>query len=385
MYAVQNMRINWVIQHFYPETGGAETHAREICKHLVLRGHEVTVHTSGISFEKERLPLSGKVDGIGIVRYKPLFNLNYFITLIRPVITEGDIIVLEGYPSLTNDFVTWRYKDRAPIIIYPLGVVQPNSGLSLYMRRSYDRLLGIRTLKRANNIIALTEVESQWCSQKGMDPMKIAVVPGGIPEEAFDSYDDRAARDRYGLDRYILFIGRMYHEKAPLDLVNALSTLKDDYPDVGIIFAGPDQGEADRVRSAARESGMENRIVIAGKVSGPEKYELLAGCEFFALPSKFEAQGLVFIEAWAQKKAVIGTRVGGVPFVIDEGETGFLYDSGNINALAGNMRYLLNNPDNMMAIGLKGFQKAVSSYRWPQLVDQIEKIYQDAVDRYKKS
>ena len=379
------MEINWIIQHFYPETGGAETHAVQISRQLVERGHEVIVHTSAVTSHREKLPLTGEFEGIKIQRYRPQINRGYFLSLFAPLLKKGDILVMEGYPSLTNDYVMRKYRVQFPTVIYPLGVVQAVSGFAAVLRRLYDKVLGIKTLKAANRIVALTEVERGWYSSKGIDVNKIDIIPAGISNEAFERYDAQIIGQKYGFERYILFIGRMFHEKAPTDLVRALSKVRNDFKDLGVIFVGPDQGEIVNVKALAKKLGLEDNIICVGKASSMEKYEFLAGCEFLVLPSKFEAQGIVFIEAWAQKKAVIGTKVGGVPYIVKDGETGLLYDHGDINALARHIRFLLENPDKTKMMGKRGFEIASKEYRWKNIVDRIEKLYSDAIrERGKK-
>jgi glycosyltransferase involved in cell wall biosynthesis len=378
------MKINWVAPHFYPETGGVETHVEQISKQLIERGHEVIVHTSAVSVKKGRLPFTGELGEIKIRRYKPSFNRGFYLCLWKPEIKEGDIIAMEGYPSLTNDHVRRKYGKKYPLVIYSQGVVLPLTGFGAFMKKIYDGFSGVKTLRKADRIVAMTDLEKNWCREKGIDSKKIEIIPNGIFDEAFDLYDPNLPKQKYGLKKYILFIGRMYHEKAPTHLVQALSRLQDDFKDIGVIFVGPDQGEVSKVKVMTKQMGLEEKVVYTGTVSDKEKYELLAGCEFFVLPSKHESQGIVFVEAWAQKKAVIGTKVGGVPYVVKDGETGLLYNYGDIDALIRHIRFLLENPKETKKIGVKGFEIASKEYRWKSVVDRIEKLYRDAIEQFRK-
>lgn len=379
------MKINWIISHFHPEIGGAETHVKESSKQLIDRGHEVTVHTSAITVKKERLPSRDELDGIEIIRYRPLFNWSYYFCYWKPRIEEGDIIALEGYPSLPNDYVRRKFGHKFPLIAYSLGVIIAVKGFSAIMKHAYDSLFGINTLKKVDRIIALTEQEREWCKSKGIDTKKIEIIPAGIFDEAFATYDTQIAREKFGFEHYILFIGRMFHEKSPTHIVQALSKLNDDSKDLGVVFVGPDLGETAKVKALAKELGLENRVVFTGKVSEREKYEILAGCDLLVLPSKIEAQGIVFMEAWAQKKAVIGTRVGAVPYVVKDCETGLLYNYGDVKALTGHIKYLLENPDEARKIGERGFEIADKKYRWDKVIDRIETVYKEIIEEFCKN
>ncbi|UCG68089.1 MAG: glycosyltransferase family 4 protein [Thermoplasmata archaeon] len=379
------MKINWITGHFYPETGGVEKHVEQIARMLITKGHEVVVHASAITVNNKKLPLIGELGEIRIQRYKPKFNLSFYFSMLKPDLKEGDIVVMEGYPSLTNDHIRKKYQTRFPLVVFIQGAVMPFGGLASFMKRIYDSVYGVKTLKTVDRIIAMTELEKNWCMEKGIDGSKIEIIPNGIPEEAFFEYDPQISKKKYNLKRYVLFIGRMYQDKAPSHLVSALSKLHDDFEDLGIIFVGPDQGEVAKIKTQAKQFGLENRIIYAGKVSDTEKYELLSGCEFFALPSKFEAQGIVFLEAWAQKKAVIGTEVGGVPYVVKDRVRGLLYEYGDIDALAGHIRYLLENPAESKRLGERGFRHVDSECRWENVVVRIERLYLDSIEDFGKT
>jgi glycosyltransferase involved in cell wall biosynthesis len=333
---------------------------------------------------KEVLPKTEELGEIKIKRYKPTINLSFYLSKFKPEIREGDIIAMEGYPNLTNDYVRKTYYGKLPQVIYVQGVVLPLSGFSAFQKGIYDALIGVRTLKKADRLIGMTKLEKDWCEKKGIDSSKIEIIPNGISNEAFESYDSAHIRQKYGLAKYLLFIGRMYHEKAPTHLVSALSRLKNDFKDLGVIFIGPDQGEVAKVNSIARDLGLQEKVVYAGKVTEKEKYQLLAGCEFFVLPSKFEAQGIVFIEAWAQKKAVIGTKVGGVPYVVSDGENGLLYDYGDINGLTSLIKGLMKNPDKAKALGQRGYEIANRESRWKKVIDKIERLYTETIEDFRK-
>jgi glycosyltransferase involved in cell wall biosynthesis len=376
------MKVDWVIGHFFPEIGGAETHVKEISSQLIERGHEVTVHTNSITVKNENLPLQDEVDGIKILRYKPSMNWSFYFSKFKPKIENTDIIALEGYPSMTNDYVIRKYGSLYPHVVYSLGVVLATSGFSSILKGIYDRIYGIKTLKMANRIIGLTTHEKQWCVHKGIEAKKIEIIPAGIFDEAFGDYDGNKMMQKFPFKRYILFIGRMYTEKSPTHLVSAFSKINKDYADLGVVFVGPDIGEVSKVKSLAEELGIKEKIVYAGKVPDSEKYALLSGCEFFVLPTKIEAQGIVFAEAWAQKKAVIGTRVGAVPYVISEGKDGLLYNYGDINSLSEKIRFLLNNPKKVEEMGEKGFEKTRNNYRWDRVIDKTEEVYTKVIEEF---
>jgi glycosyltransferase involved in cell wall biosynthesis len=140
----------------------------------------------------------------------------------------------------------------------------------------------------------------------------------------------------------------------------------------------------ENLKAEIRRLNLENRVVLTGMVSEKDKRALLSGCRFFVNPSLFEAQGVVFFEAWAQKKPVIGTRVGGVPFIIKDGETGLLYNYGDVNALAKHIKFLLENSDKARAMGQKGYKFVYENYRWDDVVKRVEQVFSETLNNFKK-
>jgi glycosyltransferase involved in cell wall biosynthesis len=243
------------------------------------------------------------------------------------------------------------------------------------MKTYYDRVYGIKTFRSVDSIISLTENEKKWLEDKRIDSGKINVIPAGIPDEAFGKYRNNPIKERFGFDRYILFVGRMYHEKRPLDLVAALSRLNSRSEDIALVFVGPDAGETARVLKMAKDLGISDRVICLGKVSEKDKYSIISNCELFVLPSQWESQGIVLVEAMAQGKPVIGTNVGGIPYMIENGENGLLYNCGDISGLVNQMEYLLDDPAKSKEMGLKGLKEAIEKYQWDNIVDRVEWVY----------
>jgi glycosyltransferase involved in cell wall biosynthesis len=378
------MKIHTVIPYFHPTTGGVETRVFEVSKRFVERGWEVVVHTAARTPDFQTLPPADSVDGIQIKRYKPLIHKSIYLLYFKPKIEDGDIIDCQSYENISVTRSAIRLKKKFPIFLTThLIVTEPKNRFWSIMKSMYNRTIGLKAIRSTYKTISITDVEKDWCVKIGADPKRIISIPNGVGAEAFGSYDPQNVKEKYGLKRYILFIGRMYVEKGPVHLVSAFAKISKDFKDVSLVFVGPDQGETKKVMDLAKQMKLEDRVICTGRVPKNEKHELLSGCEFFTLPSMYEAQGIVFIEAWAQKKAVIGTNVGGVPRIITHGENGLLYDFGDIEALAGHMRSLLADPGLAQKMGMAGYDTAQREYDWDDIVDRIEKLYREALEASK--
>lgn len=379
------MKIHTVTARFHPTIGGVETRIMALSKRFVEHGHSVTVHTTTIGPQGKVLPKNDEVHGIKIVRYKPRFNLGYFISYWKPTIENADIIDLQGYPSLYNDLAVKKYKGKLPIVHTPHGVsLPPKTKTQAFMRSIYDRFYGFKSLKAAGIIITMTEDEQNWCKSHGFATENFKAILSGVEDEAFEDANPKDIKSKYAIDNYILFMGRIHKEKAPIHLVRAFSQLKDDMQGVKLVFVGPDGGEVENLKAEIKRLNLDDRIVLTGMVSEKDKRALLSGCSFFVNPSLFEAQGVVFFEAWAQKKPVIGTKVGGVPYIIKDGETGLLYNYGDINALVKHIKFLLENSDKARAMGQKGYEFVYQNYRWDDVANRVEQVFSETLNNFSK-
>jgi glycosyltransferase involved in cell wall biosynthesis len=129
------------------------------------------------------------------------------------------------------------------------------------------------------------------------------------------------------------------------------------------VIAGPVLSD---VTEFARQlpAGDLNHIHILGFVSEEERRDLLDACDLLALPSRTESFGLVFMEAWANRKPVVGARAGAIPAVVRDGVDGLLVDFGDNAALADAIDVLVNSSTLRAQLGASGYANVVDESVW---------------------
>ena len=109
-----------------------------------------------------------------------------------------------------------------------------------------------------------------------------------------------------------------------------------------------------------------------------EKRDAFDACDLFAMSSRYDSFGIVYLEAWRCGKPVIGAKVGAIPEVIEEGKDGLLVEFGEVDQLASAIISLLNNPDLCREMGEAGRKKVIDKFNWQKNIGKIEEVFKGA-------
>ena len=173
---------------------------------------------------------------------------------------------------------------------------------------------------------------------------------------------------------YVLALGRFVKQKGFDILIEAWK--RADLPAFDLVIAG-DGPEKAALQSAAH--GLSG-VRFWGRAERADVVRLLRGCAWFVLPSRVEPQGIVNLEAMAAGRAVVAARTGGVSEIVIDGQTGVLFEMGNVEELAAALREMAAQPARLDAMGAAGRARA-QSFDWDVLAGQYETVYQEALGK----
>ena len=178
--------------------------------------------------------------------------------------------------------------------------------------------------------------------EAGIPPSKIQIVPCGVPAPVQPPNREQARRqfDLKPETFVVATVARLVHAKGVDDLITAVAEMPDGPEGVRLLIAGDGPARAELEALAARLLGP--RALFLGQVA--DVNPVYAAADVFALPSHMEGFGLVFLEAAHHQVPSVGTRVGGIPEVVIEGETGLLTPVKDSQALAAALSRLRNDP-----------------------------------------
>jgi starch synthase len=217
-------------------------------------------------------------------------------------------------------------------------------------------------------------------------PERIRVIRNGIDTAEYAPDPRTDVLERYGVDQgrpYVIFVGRITRQKGVPVLLRAASAL---VPEAQLVLLA---GQADTPELLAEVTGLVDglRTSRSGVLWIPEMLpkreviQLLSHAAVFAIPSVYEPLGIVNLEAMACGTAVAGSRTGGIPEVVADGETGLLVPPGEPDQLAAALNALLRDPDRARAMGQAGRKRAIAEFGWPAIAAQTVALYDELARR----
>jgi len=239
---------------------------------------------------------------------------------------------------------------------------------------------------RVAHTTVLNETIADAFAERGVDPASLSVLPNGVNLERFANVPERErerVRDAYDLGEgpTLLFVGTVMPRKGVTDLVRAVGELADreGWESVDLLVAGEDDLDGAyvaEVRETAQEVEIADSTAFPGFVPETDLAPLYAAADVCVVPSLEEGFGMTAVEALAAGTPVIGTRVGAIPEIVDDGVHGYVVDPGDPAALAGAIDRVvrtLAETDDVMSVA----RQRASEYSWKSVGEQCEAVYQE--------
>jgi phosphatidyl-myo-inositol dimannoside synthase len=270
-------------------------------------------------------------------------------------------LVLAAHPNLGPVVQAMRLvapRLKSIICTHGIEVWEPLSGLRRH------------ALRYANLVLAPSrDTADHVASEQQVLRERLRVLPWALdPQfEALLATGSQIASPRnFPEGRVILTVGRWLaaeRYKGMDTLITALPRLLTQWPELQLVLAGSGDDRA-WLEDLAEQNGVNRHVHFLSGLSSAELAACYAACEIFALPSSGEGFGLVFLEAMARGKPVIGGAHGGTPEIIEDGVTGYLVPHGDAVQLATSIEALLADPAHAKEMGIRGRQRAENEFRF---------------------
>ncbi len=241
----------------------------------------------------------------------------------------------------------------------------------------------------ADRIVAATPAEeAQLFWLYDTDKEQIKVIPPGVDLERFRPMSKKAAKEHLGIppdDKNLIFAGRIEPLKGIDTLLCAIALLQRHYPQViknvcvsiigGDPWADSPDAEMSRLQELRRHLDIHDLVAFLGSKDQDELPYYYAAAEMVIMPSHYESFGMVALEAMAMGTPVIASEVGGLAFLVQDGETGFHVPSRDPEALAERILTLLTDQECRERLGIQA-QAYAQQYDWDIIVERMLALYE---------
>lgn len=379
------MRLLVTFPHSLGAPGGGTHDCIQLARHLARAGARVTVLPVA-SLGPTRFPrpvppepYAGTVqeadlagEGVRVVRV-PRQPASYLLDgrpvkrAVRALLDDEPADALLGYWNETL-FLPELLRQRGVLFAMnaaaSYGPLFSAPGARTPLRRWRTHVFLSGPLRRAELVLARSEfTRGELVQLAGVAAERVRVAYLGVDPE-FGAVERAPEPEDEPITR-LFFSGTLVAEKGLFEALEALARLRDR----PWTFRVAGWGDADRVRARAAELGIAERVELVGRLDRAGMLESLAWAQLAVHPSHTESFGLSNAEAQAAGVAVVACRVGAVPEVVADGESGWLVPVRDVAALAGALGEALAQPAETRARGAAGRRRMAREFTWERTAE----------------
>lgn len=353
-------RILLVLPEVFGAAGGIQMFCRSLCLATGRWAERNGVSVDALVLNDDEAPDSRYVNGgfrhfFTAAKSKPKLLASY----LQHVVPDPPDLVVFGHISLAKLAVLPGVRLRKLCVLtYGIEVWRPPTRAER------------RALQKADAVIAISEyTRSEILKRTSLPPEKIKLIaPSLDPYWTAGSQPSAAA-----VPPVMLTVTRMAKDEDYKGVDSVIRSLPAVVNEIGavdyrIVGRGDD---APRLKALAEELGVSKYVTFAGELSNDALREQYRNCSLFVMPSEKEGFGIVFLEAMAYGKAVIGGAHGGTPSVVQDGETGLLVERFDIGGIADAIVKLLKDEGLRTRLGRSGHERLLSVFTFPRFEADI--------------
>jgi glycosyltransferase involved in cell wall biosynthesis len=240
-------------------------------------------------------------------------------------------------------------------------------------------------MRNADALIGVSQHVARSTAVFGIPGEKAHAVLNAIEPHTWDpGLDPGSVRSALGIPQtapMVICVARLFHWKGQAELIRALALVNKEFPETRLVIVGAEDKMSGssrpnfmiELRALVDELKLEDRVLFTGKRADVPK--LLAASDVFAMASFEEPFGLVYAEAMAMKRPVVGLTNGGTPEVVDHGKTGLLAPPGDIRALAEHLAALIRDPALRARMGEQGRREVEARFTAQRMARDVERVY----------
>jgi L-malate glycosyltransferase len=364
----------------YPTVGGSGVVATELGKLLAEKGHEIHFISSSMPFRLNKMYHNIYYHQVEVSSYSVFQYPPYDLALaskMAEVIKREQLDVLHVHYAIPHAVCAILAKQMAGTDVKIVTTLHGTDITVLGYDPSLNDLIKFG-IEQSDVVSAVSDALVTQTMELIAPDKEIQTVYNFIDERVYHKTDSQHLREQYGIsdsEKVFIHVSNFRAVKRVKDVVYAFDLARKKVPSK-LLLVG-DGPEMTVVCSLVKELGLEDLVLFLGKQDNLE--ELYSISDLILLLSEKESFGLVLLEAMACGVPAIGTDIGGIPEVIEDGVTGYICELGDVRAVAEKAIELLSNPELYKQISEAAFQRVQSKFRSDIITAKYESIYRELV------
>jgi N-acetyl-alpha-D-glucosaminyl L-malate synthase BshA len=362
----------------YPTYGGSGIVGSELGSELAERGHNVHFISSTLPTRLTELSERIHFHEVEMMTY-PLFEHQpYSLALATKMATVAraeNLDLLHVHYAIPHSISAILARESIKSKRY-LPVITTLHGTDITLVGADRSYLPITKygLQQSDGVTAVSKFLKK-ATIETFDFDEIEVIPNFICANHYQRDMDSPLRKELAddSDRLLVHVSNFRDVKRPVDCVEILAKVRERGTNARLVMVG-DGPQRSACEYRAEQLGVKLYTHFAGKKANISDY--LAVADVFLLPSELESFGLAALEALACEVPVIASRVGGIPEVVTDNETGFLSNIGDIEKMSSDVMKLLDDEEMRVEFGRAGRESAVTRYSAKEIIPQYIRFYE---------
>jgi len=359
--------------------GGTATRTKQLSKFLAEKSHTVellSLNMGDLEDSKEMLKRV-KVTLLKTINERFYFPAFSDFHKIESSVKESDLVHMMNHWTFIN-IVAGYYarKHSIPYLVCPAGALRI-FGRSKIIKKIFNFTFGNHLLRKASSIILINKDEaSEFKNNICYENQVISIIPNGIDQENYRLNISTTTLDLPS-DKFVLFLGRLNQIKGPDILFNSFASVSAKFPELNLVFAGPDEGLKSMIEKQASMLGLSDRVYFTGFLDIDSKREVLSKCTMLVIPSRKEAMSIVVLEGAVLKKPVVFTNACGVDD-FELNNIGITTEV-SVESIAKGIEKVLSSEINAEKIALDAYEFTIKHYSWNSVVEKHIQLFEKII------
>lgn len=240
----------------------------------------------------------------------------------------------------------------------------------------YYRAVTPKAYKYADCVQALSPYMAEWAIKNGADSGKVRIVPNGITAEDIGAFHIKPRKAETFISQKVfnvLYVGELLSHKGVDLLLQAINILALSGMPIRVICVG-DGPEKSNLKRMAEDFNLEEVVAFVGRVTKKQLHKYYSNADILCVPSTSDPLPTVVLESFVMGLPVVGADTGGIPFMVENGKNGYLFETGNVKSLVERLMLAVKDKERLSVMSENCVVSAKNRFSWDRVGRQLYRL-----------